>query len=449
MLHVADVVLVVPEIDLWLLELLRLDGRGDYDHGVCAQCGLATAEFCCEDCMDIQLHCRECTLLQHALAPLHCIFHWVFTHFRRILLKSLGLRIQLGHPPEKSCISLAPAFNDDFILIDVSGIHEISLDFCGCESAHTHSIQLYRSHFFPTTTIKPKTAATFRVLETFQLLSLQSKLSGWEYYSCLAWCTDNAGLVEVRRHLKMLKHAGRGNDPGGVRETTPESCAVLCPACPHLGKNLPEDWECAPAKKKFRWIYRLFLAIDTNFRLKRKQVSSDRNDPGLNHGYSYFVEEKTYKEHLSAFSNLIREDKSSCNDHDAIKLVQLKGSKDTAAMGIGTIECSWHDMKHLCSIGDLQKGERSVSLMPGFESYVNMDYLFHFSLRCHSTRLWMRHLLERFTRYGWSLSFSFTDICFLFLVPKFHLPAHQKSCQTGFSFNHSRGVGHTYGEALE
>lgn len=37
----------------------------------------------------------------------------------------------------------------------------------------------------------------------------------------------------------------------------------------------------------------------------------------------------------------------------------------------------------------------------------------------------------------------------LFLVPKFHLPAHIEECNISFSFNLTRGVGRTDGEAPE
>lgn len=37
----------------------------------------------------------------------------------------------------------------------------------------------------------------------------------------------------------------------------------------------------------------------------------------------------------------------------------------------------------------------------------------------------------------------------IFLVPKFHLPAHIASCRTNFSFNYTKGVGRTDGEAPE
>lgn len=109
---------------------------------------------------------------------------------------------------------------------------------------------------------------------------------------------------------------------------------------------------------KFRWLYRLFIGIDANFRAKRKQVSSDTKDPGLNAGIAYFVEENAYKSFLSQFDNLTVNDISTCNNHDAIAKAGSKRSLGLAATGIATIECTRHDMKRPCSIGDLQKGER-------------------------------------------------------------------------------------------
>lgn len=47
-------------------------------------------------------------------------------------------------------------------------------------------------------------------------------------------------------HLKMLKRAGRSHDPTGVSATQEGECAVLCPACPQPGKNLPPDWREYP-----------------------------------------------------------------------------------------------------------------------------------------------------------------------------------------------------------
>jgi hypothetical protein len=124
--------------------------------------------------------------------------------FQNTTLKKLGLRVQLGHSPGERCLLPRPAFNDDFVLIDTLGIHEIGLDFCSCEKAQTHTRQLLRATWFPTTTNQPRTAATFRVLEQFHILSLESKLSSYEFYHSIARLTDNTGLVKRKVHGHLL-----------------------------------------------------------------------------------------------------------------------------------------------------------------------------------------------------------------------------------------------------
>jgi hypothetical protein len=56
-----------------------------------------------------------------------------------------------------------------------------------------------------------------------------------------------------------------------------------------------------------RWLYGLFLAIDANFRLKRKVVSNDNIDPSLSCGWGYFVEEEGYKGFLRSSADSIQE----------------------------------------------------------------------------------------------------------------------------------------------
>ena len=60
---------------------------------------------------------------------------------------------------------------------------------------------------------------------------------------------------------------------------------------------------------------------------------------------------------------------------------------------------------------------------------------------------WSIHHLERFSDNHPDLSVK--DFDFSYLVPKFHLPAHSESCQTGYSFNYAKGVGRTHGETVE
>lgn len=108
-------------------------------------------------------------------------------------LKSIGLRFQLGHSNGK-CSNPVTAYNNDFVVIAINGIHEICLDYCGCGQATSRTSQLLQARLFPSTVIDPKTAATFSVLEHFQLLSFTSKISGFEFYRALSRITNNIGV---------------------------------------------------------------------------------------------------------------------------------------------------------------------------------------------------------------------------------------------------------------
>jgi hypothetical protein len=119
-------------------------------------------------------------------------------YFERTTLKSLGLRIQLGHPIETACSNPRPAFEDgtkkSFVVLDVHGIHEVLLDYCNCETAPAETIQLLRAHWFPATCGFPKCAATFRLLERFHLLGFETKIAAFGFYQSLARATDNTGV---------------------------------------------------------------------------------------------------------------------------------------------------------------------------------------------------------------------------------------------------------------
>jgi hypothetical protein len=119
---------------------------------------------------------------------------WRDSHFVTILLKALGLHVQLGHPAGECCLLPERVFNDDFTLIDTNGVHEIGLDFCGCETTQTHTRQLLCTTWFPSTTANSRTATTFRILEQYHLLLFESKSSGYEFYHTIVHLSDNTGL---------------------------------------------------------------------------------------------------------------------------------------------------------------------------------------------------------------------------------------------------------------
>lgn len=129
---------------------------------------------------------------------------WNGRYFERVTLKSLNLRIQLGHRIGESCPVPQSASEDSFVVIDTHGVHEVGLDFCGCGCSGTKIQQLLRYRLFPATVQNPTTAATFRALHHFQLLSFETKCSAYDYFQTLLRETDNTGLSTQKVSSQLL-----------------------------------------------------------------------------------------------------------------------------------------------------------------------------------------------------------------------------------------------------
>lgn len=102
----------------------------------------------------------------------------------------------------------------------------------------------------------------------------------------------------------------------------------------------------------------LFLAIDANFRLRRNDVSSIEASPGFNRGIAYIVNDASFRIFLAAWGEKVDEDKSTCNNYDAIKSAASRRGKGLAVTGMGMVQCNCHDMKRPACCGDLHLGER-------------------------------------------------------------------------------------------
>ena len=85
------------------------------------------------------------------------------------------------------------------------GIHDVRLDFCNCESAQDHFIQLLRFRWFPASVKSPKTAVTFHLLKHFQILSFESKVSVFKFYMALARETENTAISPLKVSLWSTK----------------------------------------------------------------------------------------------------------------------------------------------------------------------------------------------------------------------------------------------------
>ncbi|KAJ7912792.1 hypothetical protein B0H13DRAFT_2232409 [Mycena leptocephala] len=456
----------VPHIDRYLAEFLRLEGRGCVAREWCPACPretrAANPAYRCMDCFFPDLLCAECCVVKHKEHPLDRVEHWNGQHFERVTLKSLGLRVQLGHTGYETCTNPIAA-HQDFTVVHTNGIHPVAVDYCGCSQAHAAGDrveQTLRRSWFPSTSLEPQTCATFRVLETFHIMTLQGKVTTYDFYGGLEKLTDNSGLGNIKdryksfmrmmrewRHLVMLKRAGRGNDgKRKVAETLPGELAVTCPACPQPGINLPPDWESATGEERF--LYILYIAIDACFRLKRRLVSSERKDPGLGTGWAYFTEDVPYRKYLLSVTD--QKEMSTCSGLAALDYANTKFSRGYGSTGVGLGVCARHEFVQKTGAADLQKGER----------YANMDYIFASLMRHVDPRLtkyisydiccqWSKHLVERLKLLPPGMRLTLILALCRFLIPKLHIYGHKLLCQLFFSLNYTVGSARTDGEGIE
>ncbi|KAF7358324.1 CxC2 domain-containing protein [Mycena venus] len=418
--------------ETYLAEVLRHEGRGNYAGGACSRCTIhpqGEADHRCITCLSSgELLCAGCIVAAHRYLPFHKIQRWDGAKFQRVALKSLGLRIQLGHwhgsETDRICPLPLTAPNDDFVIVDNSGVHPVHLDYCNCGLGGHPMVQLL---------------CFYDDIICSQTDNLHYKKDKDRYHEFLR-------MTRQWRNVQMLKRAGRGHDLAGIAGTRAGECALLCPACPQPGKNLPPGWKDAPDKKQF--LYALFLALDANFRLKRKDVSSEEKDPGLGNGLAFYGKVEAYMHHVKKHWHQ-KQDRSHCVAHDAVDKPDREARR-TASSGVGAVDCTRHNMKRPRAVGDLQLRE----------CYINMDYMFFYSIA--GTELlrffvsydiacqWHLNIWSRMQKYqDATLTLDGRGKFMTFLVPKFHLPAHIEACNLKFSFNLTRNVGQTDGEAPE
>ncbi|KAF9513214.1 hypothetical protein BS47DRAFT_1296509, partial [Hydnum rufescens UP504] len=435
--------------------LLRYDGRGDsllVSSCPSCECPGISGTYRCIKCFDHQMVCQDCCLQRHENLPLHHINVWNGAFFEHMNLAAMGLRVYLGHTncPMKKEPSL-------LTIIHTNGIHRVVIIFCGCGAAIHPQHQLLRRGWYPATIHQPSTCVTFIVLNHFHLQTLQSKLSAMHFVTAIERETDNMGLVSVKdryisflqmihewRHLMMLKRAGHGHDGSGVKGTRAGELAILCPACPHPGINMPSDWESCPPSDFF--LHRLHIAADTNFHMKNRFKPGVHPDPGLGTGWAYFVENKEYKEFLLGYVS--EKDISTCSGLTALDLANTRKSMGLHVTGVGASVCAHQGCIRPLGLGDLQKGKQ----------YSNMDFIIFSSLRSCTLRSvllsydifcqWMKKQQARHAKLPPMLHLN-PNTKLTGVIPKFHLPAHKQQCHTKYSLNLRPGSGCTDGEGIE
>ena len=118
-----------------------------------------------------------------------------------MLLGSLGLTLQLGHPEGDPCPY--PSKKHQLTVFDLSGVHQVVVQFCTCDpiNAAARREQLIDETWFPATLVRPNTVFTFTLLDFFHQLQTQNKTNLYDFYNSIVRLSDSAGLSpEIVRH---------------------------------------------------------------------------------------------------------------------------------------------------------------------------------------------------------------------------------------------------------
>ncbi|EIM79073.1 uncharacterized protein STEHIDRAFT_69945, partial [Stereum hirsutum FP-91666 SS1] len=446
--------------NILLDEVLRHEGlAGQHPLSFCASCQLEAGTLRCEDCVSSHLYCDSCVCENHKTAPLHRIKRWEGRTFARCSLRECGLCLQLGHDGD-DCAHPHPQCT--LTILDITGVHQINVQFCDCANVGSsrYYIQMMRAGWWPASLERPRTGFTFRLLQQFHALTLIAKTNAYDYYRSLMKITDGSGVHHHKfryrefslsfrgwRNITAGKRAGRAYEEGGMETTADGELCPKCPACPIPLVNIPANYLDAPPDKK--WLYTFFVAIDGNFKLKRKNHTFD--DIHFSPGKGCFVDDGKYRATIDRHVDDEPEVKVCESNYNVLDRANAQTSTRFASTGIGSAECGHHYFFLPNGVGDFQKGER----------YINIGYVLLRAIALTHPE-WWRLVISYDIACQFSLNFfkrmKDFDITFridpdnceiIFLVPKFHLPAHGESCHIKFAFNYRTGVGRTYGEGIE
>ncbi|KAF8437114.1 hypothetical protein L210DRAFT_3505436 [Boletus edulis BED1] len=253
----------------------------------------------------------------------------------------------------------APNHEDYLTIVDTTGIHYLTINYCRCPDSPPAYMQLFRNKLFPATLDQPWTAFTFHVLDDFIRDNLECGTSGSNYFSKLRCITSNIfphlvpnryrellRVSRIWRLLKLLKWKGFGHRN---RKPKQGELALFCPSCPQPGINCnPTDEEVSS------WKYTRTLVMDGNFKAEHMHDKRPEDQIWLMDGLAYMVGRSEYQSYLKATHHPL--ERSTCNNHRAVNQANKSRGK-LESTGVGGTACARHGCFVPHTLVDFQKGE--------------------------------------------------------------------------------------------
>ncbi|GBE79978.1 hypothetical protein SCP_0211800 [Sparassis crispa] len=334
----------------------------------------------------------------------------------------------LSRPPRRDSYG-----NRIIVIVDISGVHHIGVDWCQCEMAVERDMQLLQMGLYPGTVKDPHTAFTFAVLDDFLLENKECKTAALNYYSKLKRVTSNAfpGTIPISDHYRELMRVScqwrqfkyrkwHGFSHNALHPVEKGGLAIFCPTCPQPGLNLPFDWQADPVQWKFKHGF----VIDGNFSAEHMKMKHPEEDVALSDGQAFMVGQEDYKAHLAVAME--SHQRSTCHEHRAVNQANVDRA-NLDATGIGATACARHGFFVPHTVVDFQKGERQM----------NMDYSLSNALLTLTGITLVLVMYDIMCQYGIHVRKRFCHSAYLRMpfelkvdqgIGLFHVHGHQDCC---------------------
>ncbi|TEB21141.1 hypothetical protein FA13DRAFT_1757635 [Coprinellus micaceus] len=443
----------------------------------CHNCQDLPVTYRCLACTSKKYLCWTCCGRLHEHHPMHRVERWTGTHWEPTWLWRLGVSVQLGHcgrrcPRAPTCHHLPappllPALNDTsygaspegrrlnrspvLVVVHTNGVHHLPFVKCNCMGSDEFHIQLLRAGFYPATSSETRTVFTFELLDLYHIETLACHTAANSFYGKLRRLTNetfpsSVPLLRVGRQWRHMKElasfgfANTGKTPGEG------DLALLCPACPQPGINLPPDWSSDPQQ----WVYTRVNVMDRNFVCIHRMLKSQEGDMVWlkGKGEGYMTSKEPYDNYID--STIEEKEVSKCYNYRAIA-DRGKAYKGCDASGIGAAACGRHGAFVPTSVLDFQKGERQMNMDYCWSksvSYGRMKdaphLLYLYDINCQ----YPVKLKARLDRYTSLASSSLLDKV-TWGIGTWHVHGHKEECLARFSPSFIPGAGRVGGEILE
>jgi hypothetical protein len=192
----------------------------------CHNCNLHPGILRCRTCQFPQQLCKSCFINMHQVDPWHHPEMLSGNFFKRTSLQNIGFVLRLGHQGEpcpfavhSAADTTKPEEDDDendmqdgdtallgtappplspptsgvvMTLVDSNGVFKLPVQECKCPHSLPRWRQLLQARLFPASTKRPLTAFTFKVLDLFEILHLECKISVMSCFKMLQRLTNEA-----------------------------------------------------------------------------------------------------------------------------------------------------------------------------------------------------------------------------------------------------------------